>query len=159
MPTGLIAPVIPSATRPSRGRRGTPGRAASPLPLASSPPGAPAAAGDVVYGIGRIDASGRVAGRIVTGVLGWRGGDRLTLTAEAEVVIARRDPGGMVTVPARSRVMIPASLRRRCGLRAGDPVLLAAVPGRDTLAAYPFAVVDQAIRAHGAFPCGEGGQP
>jgi hypothetical protein len=73
MPTGLIAPVIPSATRPSRGRRGTPGRAATPLPLASSPPGAPAAAGDVVCGIGRIDASGRVAGRVVTGVLGWRG--------------------------------------------------------------------------------------
>ena len=113
----------------------------------------------MVYGIGRIDASGRVAGRAVTCVLGWRGGDRLTLTAEAGVVIARRDPGGMVTVPARPRIMIPASLRRRCGLCAGDPVLLAAVPGRDTLAAYPFAVVDQAIRAHGAFPWGEGGQP
>jgi bifunctional DNA-binding transcriptional regulator/antitoxin component of YhaV-PrlF toxin-antitoxin module len=113
----------------------------------------------VVYGIGRIDASGRVADRAVTNVLGWRGGDRLTLTADAGVVIARRDPGGMVTLPARSRIMIPAPLRRRCGLRAGDPVLLAAVPGRDTLAAYPFAVVDQAIRAHDALPCGDGGQP
>jgi bifunctional DNA-binding transcriptional regulator/antitoxin component of YhaV-PrlF toxin-antitoxin module len=115
-------------------------------------------AGDVVYGIGRIDASGRVADRVVTSVLGWRSGDRLALTADAGVVIARRDPGGMVTVPARSRIMIPAPLRHRCGLRAGDAVLLAAVPGRDTLAAYSFAVVDQAIRAHGALPRGEGGQ-
>jgi hypothetical protein len=155
---GPVAPVIPSGTRPARGRGGTPGRAVCPLPLADSPPSAPAAAGDVVYGIGRVDASGRVADRVVTGVLGWRGGDRLTLTAEAGVVIARRDPGGMVTVPARSRIMIPASLRRRCGLRAGDPVLLAAIPGRDALAAYSFAVVDQAIRAHGALLCGEGGQ-
>ena len=123
------------------------------MPLAS-PPGRP----DVIYGFGRIDASGRVADRVTIAALGWRSGDRLTLTAEAGVMIARRDPGGMVTVPARPRIMIPAPLRRRCGLRAGDPVLLAAVPGRDTLAAYSFAVVDQAIRAHGALPCGEGGQ-
>jgi bifunctional DNA-binding transcriptional regulator/antitoxin component of YhaV-PrlF toxin-antitoxin module len=33
------------------------------------------------------------------------------------VMIARRDPGGMVTVPARPYVVIPAPLRRRCGLR------------------------------------------
>jgi hypothetical protein len=121
VPVGPIAPVIPSGTRPARGRRGTPGRAASLLPLADSPPWSPQAAGDVVYGVGRIDASGRIADRMVTCVLGWRCGDRLTLTAEAGVVIARREPGGMVTVPARSRIMIPAPLRRRCGLRAGDP--------------------------------------
>jgi bifunctional DNA-binding transcriptional regulator/antitoxin component of YhaV-PrlF toxin-antitoxin module len=30
----------------------------------------------------------------------------------------RRDPGGMVTVPARPYIVIPAALRRRCGLRA-----------------------------------------
>ena len=54
--------------------------------------------------------------------------------------------------------MIPAALRRRCGLRAGDHVLLAALPGQDTLAAYSFAVVDQAMRAHAPFPRGEGGR-
>ena len=70
-------------------------------------------------------------------------------------MIAHRDPGGMVTVPARPYVVIPASLRRRCGLRAGDHVLLAASPGQDMLAAYSFAVVDQALRAHGPV-AGEG---
>ena len=65
----------------------------------------------------------------------------------------------MVTVPARAYLAIPAVLRRRCGLRAGDLVLLAALPGQDALAAYPFAVVDQALRAHGPFPRAEGGQP
>ena len=104
------------------------------MPLAS-PPGRP----DVVYGFGRIDASGRVADRVTIAALGWRGGDRLTLTAEAGVMVARRDPGGMVTVPARAYIVIPAALRRRCGLRAGDQVLLAALPGQDTLAAYSFA--------------------
>ena len=55
---------------------------------------------------------------------------------------------GMVTVPARPYVVIPAALRSRCGLRAGDHVLLAASPGEDKLTAYSFAVVDQALRAH-----------
>ena len=64
-------------------------------------------------------------------------------------MIARRDPGGMVTMPAKPYIVIPAALRRRCGLRPGDLVLLAAIPAEDTLAAYSLAVVDQAIRAHG----------
>jgi bifunctional DNA-binding transcriptional regulator/antitoxin component of YhaV-PrlF toxin-antitoxin module len=90
--------------------------------------------------------------------LGWRGGDRLTVTAEAGVMIARRDPGSMVTVPARPYVVIPAVLRPRRGLRAGDHVLLAASPGQDTLAAYSSAVVDHALRAH-APASGEGRRP
>ena len=100
-----------------------------------------------MYGLGRIDASGRVADRAVTRALGWRGGDRLTLTAEAGVIVARRDPGGMVIVPARPYVVIPAGLRRRCGLRAGDRVLLAALLAEDVLAAYPLAVVNHAMQA------------
>ena len=153
MTTPLIAPVIPSATRlAERGRSRA--VAARRLPLASPPASAPP--GDVVYGGGRVDASGRVADRAVACALGWGAGDRLTLTAEAGVVVARRDPGGMVTVPARPCVVIPAALRHRCGLRAGDRVLLAALPGEDALAAYPLAVVDQAIRAHGPFPRREG---
>jgi hypothetical protein len=113
------------------------------MPLAS-PRGRP----DVVYGFGRIDASGRVADRATIAALGWRGGDRLTLTADAGVMIACRDPGGLVTVPARPHIVIPAALRRRCGLRPGDRVLLAVFPAQDALAAYSFAVVDQALRAH-----------
>ena len=65
----------------------------------------------------------------------------------------------MVTLPPRAYIAIPAALRRRCGLQPGDRVLLAAVPGEDTLTVYSLAVVDQAIRAHGAFPHAQGGQP
>jgi hypothetical protein len=61
---------------------------------------------------GRIDASGRVADRVTITALGWRCGDRLTLTADAGVLIARHDPGGLVTVPARPYIVIPAALRR-----------------------------------------------
>jgi hypothetical protein len=77
----LLAPVIPSSR--VRETRQRPGAAAGrPLPLAH-PEAVPPAPGDVVYGIGRIDASGRIADRTVTSALGWSGGDRLTLTADA----------------------------------------------------------------------------
>ena len=112
----------------------------------------------MLYGFGRMDESGRVADRAMIGALGWQPGDRLTVTATAGVVIARRDPGGMVTMPPKPYLVIPAALRRRCGLRPGDRVLLAVFPARDALAAYSFAVVDQALRAH-APVTGEGRQP
>ncbi len=147
-----VAPVIPGSSRSHR-HEGKP-RAGRPMPLAS-PSGRP----EVVYGFGRIDASGRVADRATIAALGWRGGDRLTVTAEAGVMVARRDPGGMVTVPSRPYVVIPAALRRRCGLRAGDHVLLAASPGEDMLAAYSFEVVDQALHAHAPASCDEGRRP
>jgi hypothetical protein len=111
-----LAPVIPSsAVQASRQRaRSAAGR---PLPLAR-PAHVPPAPADVVYGIGRIDASGRIADRAVTNALGWRGGDRLTLTAEAGVVTARRDPGGMITLP-RARL-------HRDSRRAAPPLRAAA---------------------------------
>ena len=124
MTARLVAPVIPAAI-PGRGQWGKPG-AGRPMPLAN-PPGRQ----DVLYGFGLIVASGRVADLATIAGLGWRGGDRLTLTTDAGVMIARRDPGGMVTMPARPCIVIPAALRRRCGLRGGDHMLLAASPGED----------------------------
>jgi len=152
-----LAPVIPSSTVPAS-RQCAKAAAARPLPLAR-PVRVPAAPGEVVYGIARIDSSGRICERAVITALGWGAGDRLTFTAEAGVVTARRDPGGMVTLPASGYIAIPAALRHRCGLEPGDQLLLAALPGEDALAAYCLAVVDQAIRARGAFPHAHGGQP
>jgi hypothetical protein len=135
-----IAPVIPSRGRVADAPRVKPA-AVRPLPMAG-PAAALSVPAGVVYGTGRIDASGRVTDQAIACALGWREVDRLTLTASPGVVTARRDPRGMVIVPARACVAIPAVLRRRCGLRAGDQVLLAAVPGQGILAAYSFAVVD-----------------
>jgi hypothetical protein len=157
MTAPLIAPLIPPRARPGAREHGR-AAPARRLPMAVAPQ-VPAVPGDVVYGTGRIDESGRVADRAMTGVLGWQRGDRLTFTAAAGVVIARRDPGGMVIMPAKPYLVIPAALRRRCGLRAGDHVLLVASPAGDMLAAYSFAVVDQALRAHAPLPAGEGRRP
>jgi hypothetical protein len=158
MTSALIAPVIPPRAVPESRPRGRPGIVGT-LPLAVvSPEQAPALAADVVYGLGLIDASGRVADRTVTCALGWSGGgDRLTLTASAGVVTARRDPHGLAVLPPRHCIVIPAALRHRCGLLPGDPVLLAARPAEDTLTAYSLAVVNQALAAHISFPAREGG--
>jgi hypothetical protein len=48
-------------------------------------------------------------------------------------VLARRDPGGPISMSARPYVAIPAALRHRCGLEPGDRILLAAFPGQDAL--------------------------
>jgi hypothetical protein len=148
-----IAPLIPPRARPG-GREHGRAAPARRLPMAAAPE-VPAVPSDMVYGTGRMDESGRVADRAMIGAVGWQPGDRLTFTAAAGVVVARRDPGGMVTMPAKPYLVIPAALRRRCGLQAGDHVLLAASPGQDTLTAYSLAVVDRALRAHAPVP-GEG---
>ena len=156
MTAPTIAPLIPPRSRPGGREHGRPVTARR-LPVAAAPE-VPALPDDVRYGFGRMDESGRVADRAMTGVLGWQQGDRLTVTAAAGVVIARRDPGGMVIMPSKPYLVIPAALRRRCGLRTGDRVLLAVFPAQDALAAYSFAVVDQALRAHAPVP-GEGRRP
>ena len=152
----LIAPVIPSPAR-AAGRPARAPAAARTLPLTAPPVRPPTLPRDVVYGLAHVDRSGRVADRTVTGALGWRGGDRLTLTAGAGVVVIRRDPSGLVTLPPRSCVPVPAALRHRCGLLPGDPVLLTAVPAEDMLTAYSLAVVDQALAALIPFPARDGG--
>ena len=157
MTAPLIAPLIPPRARPGVREHGTTATARR-LPMAAAPE-VPVVPDDVVFGTGRMDESGRVGDRAMIGAQGWHRGDRLTLTAAAGVVIARRDPAGMVTMPAKPYLVIPAALRRRCGLRSGDHVLLAASPGEDTLTAYSFAVVRQALRAHTPLPSGEGGRP
>jgi len=152
-----LAPVIPSSAVPAARQRAR-SAAGRRLPLARPAP-VPSLPEDVVYGIGRIDASGRIADHSVITVMGWRAGDLLTLTAEAGVVTARRDPGGMVTIPRRGYIAIPTALRLRCGLEPGDRVLVAAVPADETLTAYSLAVVHEAISARGLFPHANGGQP
>jgi hypothetical protein len=157
MTAPLIAPLIPPRARPGAREHGKTATARR-LSVAAAPE-VPAVPDDVVYGFGRMDESGRVADRAMTATLGWQRGDRLTLTAAAGVIVARRDPGGLVTMPAKPYLVIPAVLRRRCGLRPGDRVLLAVFPARDALAAYSFGVVDRALRAHAPLPGGDGRRP
>nr|CEL13515.1 hypothetical protein [Kibdelosporangium sp. MJ126-NF4] len=153
-----MAPVIPWSTGTPSSRSTDPARTrtARTLPLAVPPPPPIPPPVDVIYGMGRIDASGRVADRGVTQALGWQVGDRLTLTGTPGMVIARRDPTGMLALGHKPYVTIPAVLRTRCGLRTSDRVLLAATLDEDLLTVYPLSTVHHAIR--GSLPA-VGGDP
>jgi hypothetical protein len=107
---------------------------------------------------------GRVADQGVLTALGWAGGDRLTLTAEAGVVTARRDPGGMVTVPERAYLVIPAALRREAleenqvRIRRGETAYLGYQevhrPGRAVYAQVRMAGVIDEFAPHAPDPDG-----
>ena len=139
-------PAVPAARRRARSAAGR------TLPLARP---VRSAAQGVVYGLARIDASGRICERAVITALGSADGDRLTFSAEAGMVIARHDPGGMVTLPARAFTTIPAALHRRCGLEAGDQVCwpgsLVRTPSPSTASpwCYPFAGMTRLSRSSG----------
>ena len=81
----LTVPLIPPAgwLAGRGGRRGRP--VPVPLPLAS-PPDNPAAPSEVAYGMGRVDASGRVGDRDVMRAMGWQAGELLTITAARGVL-------------------------------------------------------------------------
>ena len=116
-------PLIPPTGRMA-GRGGGRGRPAPvPLPLAV-PPDSPAPPSELVYGMGRVDASGRVGDRDVMRAMGWQAGEMLTVTAAHGVVLARRDPAGLIRVGGSPHLTIPMALRRRCGLEPGSQVLL-----------------------------------
>jgi bifunctional DNA-binding transcriptional regulator/antitoxin component of YhaV-PrlF toxin-antitoxin module len=151
----LTVPLIPPTGRMA-GRGGGRGRPVpAPLPL-SVPPDSPAPPSELVYGMGRIDASGRIGDSQVMRALGWQAGERLTITAVNGVVLARRDPAGLHVIADSTHLTIPSVLRRRYGLAPGTRVLLAGHPDAQVLAACAMAVVDQVIRAQMSLPAGEG---
>ncbi len=124
------------------GGRGRP--APVQLPLAV-PPDSPAPPSELVYGMGRVDASGRVGDRDVMRALGRRPADMLTVTAARGVVLARLDPAGLVPVGGSPHLTIAIALRRRCGLEPGSQVLLVGHPDAQMLAACSLAVVDRLV--------------
>jgi hypothetical protein len=96
-----------------------------------------------VYGLAALDCHGRVADRIIMQTLGWPAGLRLHIREAATgALMAAADPQGAYRVTSHGHVRIPAPLRHRHGLRAGDRVLLAADPEQSQLVIYPPAILD-----------------
>ena len=101
------------------------------------------------YAMSRLDSSGRVTEQSMVARLQWSAADRLTATAHgSDAVIIRRDTSGAFELSGRRRIRIPASLRARCALNAGDQVLLAASTRHDLLLVHTMAALDQLLRNH-----------
>jgi hypothetical protein len=108
----------------------------------------------VVYGLSALDDRGRVADRVVMRTLGWSAGLRLDIHETAGVLTALTAPDGAYQVTNQGHLRLPAPLRHRCGLQAGDRVLLAADPDQSRLAIYPPAVLGTLITQQSADPTG-----
>jgi hypothetical protein len=152
------ADVIAPVARPSAGR--TNARpdvlplARQPSPLPDLPP---QRTSTVVYGASAVDDRGRVADRVVLRALSWPAGHRLDNQESAGTLTAVPDPTGNHHVTSQGYLRTPAEMRHRCGLAAGDRVLLAADPDRSHLAIYPPAALDRALDQH--HPNRPGGEP
>jgi hypothetical protein len=136
----LVPPVLPQRGHLAQGAGTGAVRSGHPLPLAALGAWRTSSA---VYGLAALDCHGRVADRIIMQTLGWSAGLRLHMQEAATgALMAAADPQGAYRVTAQGHVRIPAPLRHRYGLRAGDRVLLAADPEWSQLVIYPPAILD-----------------
>ncbi|MFG2050410.1 AbrB/MazE/SpoVT family DNA-binding domain-containing protein [Micromonospora sp. NPDC048935] len=92
-----------------------------------------------------IDISGRIADRVIVHVLGWTSETRLHIYEDAGLIVVRLSPQGVFTLTGQRHLHLPAAVRKWCGLKAGERVLLAADPTAGILIVHPPAALDQMI--------------
>ena len=135
---GVIASLALPAARPA------PSQPASPLPLTGLhqlPRDA-----SMLYDIGRVDGSGRVASNDIINALRWQPGSKLDVILTPRTIVIRAAPGGQFSRTAKAAHHHPVARapaprhqprgprpdRRGTGLRPRDRVP-AVGPGRDDL--------------------------
>jgi bifunctional DNA-binding transcriptional regulator/antitoxin component of YhaV-PrlF toxin-antitoxin module len=102
----------------------------------------------MLYGIGRVDASGRVANREIIEALRWRPGDRLEIILMPSAIVIRTCPDGPMRVPQRPAIVIPRPARTLHQIEAGDHVLLAAAPAYDLVIVHTFSALDDMLASY-----------
>ncbi len=137
----LVAAVIPSTSPPSVSEAGS-----GPLPMVDLV--ALYRDASILYSMGRVDRSGRVSERSIVSQLGWSPREPLQANVVSGMVVFQRDPHGPLVLTSRSYVPIPSSIQTRCGLHAGDQVLLVAAPEHDLLVAYTTEALDRMMTRH-----------
>ena len=139
----LIPPRLPGsrADRVAMAGRGR-------LPVAELPalPRSPS----LLYGMGRVDADGRISNASIIAALGWGAGDRLQMALIDGSVLVHRDRSGPFGIGHKPYLVLPVAVRRRNGMGAGEQVLLAADPNYDVLVVHPLAALDTMITAYHA---------
>ena len=139
--------VIASLALPAA--RSVPSQPAIPLPL-SGLHQLPRDA-SMLYDIGRVDDSGRVASNEIINALQWRPGSKLEVILTPRTIVIRTAPGGLFSVPLRPRIIIPSHVRRAHDIEPGDNVLIAAAPDHGLVIVYPPSALDEMIsRYHSA---------
>jgi hypothetical protein len=136
------------------------------LPAPGAPPGPPRALPltrlhrlpretSMLYGIGRVDSSGRIANREIIDALHWRPGDRLDIALAASAIVIRASPDGPLRVPRRPSIVIPRPARTLHRIEAGDHVLLAAAPAYDVVIVHTLSALDDMLASYHSTPAPE----
>ena len=99
------------------------------------------------YAFTTIDARGRLGDRSLVRMLGWSPATSLKPTVLDGQVIVLGRAAGTAVVTKLGHVRIPAAIRHRCQLRAGDGLLLTASPAHGFLVVCTASVLDQALAA------------
>jgi hypothetical protein len=74
--------------------------------------------------------------------LQWQPGQPVTVTLVQSAVVVRPSPTGRHRITGQGHLRLPAAIRHRTRLAAGDRLLIAACPDRNIVIAYPMAVLD-----------------
>jgi len=102
----------------------------------------------MLYGIGRVDSSGRVANREIIEALHWRPGDKLEIVLMPSAIVIRACAEGSLRVPQRPSIVIPRPARILHGIEAGDHVLLAAAPAYDVVIVHALSALDDMLASY-----------
>jgi hypothetical protein len=102
----------------------------------------------MLYGIGRVDVSGRVVNREIIQALHWQPGDRLETVLTPAAIVIRACLDGLLRVPRRPCIVIPRPARTLHRIEAGDHVLLAAAPEYEVVIVHPLSVLDDMLAAY-----------
>jgi bifunctional DNA-binding transcriptional regulator/antitoxin component of YhaV-PrlF toxin-antitoxin module len=107
----------------------------------------------MLYGVGPVDASGRVKNSDIVRALGWQPGDKLEVIPGLGGIVIFSSPDGLFTVPFKPCIVIPAAARRIHDIQPGDHVLLAAVPEYSVVIVHTRQAINEMLaRYHSAFP-------
>ena len=107
----------------------------------------------MLYGMGRVDTSGRVANGDIVEALSWRPGDKLEMILSQGADRYPRVPRRPFLRTAQAPHHHPGeSHGDDCAIRPGDHVLLAAAPDYGIVIVYPLPVVDEMIARYHSAP-------
>ena len=107
----------------------------------------------MLYGVGRVDASGRVSNRDIVRALDWQPGDKLEVIPALGGIVILSSPDGLLSMPLKPYIVIPAAARRLHDIEAGDHVLLAAAPKYGIVIIHTRQAANEMLaRYHSSFP-------
>jgi bifunctional DNA-binding transcriptional regulator/antitoxin component of YhaV-PrlF toxin-antitoxin module len=105
-----------------------------------------------LYGVGRVDASGRVKSIDIVRALGWRAGDKLEVVTALGGIVIIASPEGLFSVPHQPCIVIPAAARHQHDIGPGDHVLLAAAPAYGVVVVHTRQSMNEMLaRYHSTF--------